>query len=377
MSDLTKIWHYNRPQLAEKLVTRGQALERIALFGPRQTGKTSLLREEIMPLAEQKGMLAIYIECWADRADPLGSINYALQKALDRLAVPAAGIGRTLKTKVKKIGIASASLELGEEPARPMPTSKFLKVDALLTTILNETKQDVLLVFDEFQALASEAGADQSSAALRSTLTQASKRVGAIFSGSSEILLLETFSRTKAPLYGFANPEAYPLLDEKFVAHVIHKFKLATGRELAIGEAMHVFDRLGRQPEPFMNAVSNAMANSRWGLERGLRAMLDPTLKNKWTINWFGLTDVQRVALRLIFESRQATSRESLDWAATQLGQAKVQASTISRAIETLVERGLVERRQLDGGKGYRVGDPVMAAWLSENRLALTGKATG
>jgi uncharacterized protein len=371
MSELTKIWHYNRPKLAQKLVARAQALERVAPFGPRQTGKTSLLREEVMPLAEAKGMLAIYIECWADKADPLESINYALQKALDRLNVPAAGVGRTLKTIVKKVGIASASIELGEEPKRSLPASKFLQVDALLTSILNETKQNVLLVFDEFQALASAEEGDQATAALRSTLTQASKRVGAIFSGSSEVLLLQTFSRTKAPLYGFANPEAYPLLDEGFVAHVAQKFKAATGRELVMVEAMNIFDRLGRQPEPFLQAVSNAMANPKWGLESGLRAMLDPKAKNKWTINWYSLTDVQRVALRLVFENRTTTSKTSLDWVAVQLGQPKAQASTISRALEALAEKGLIERRQLDGKKGYRVSDPVMAAWLTENKRML------
>lgn len=316
-------------------------------------------------------MLAIYIECWADKADPLESINYALQKALDRMNVPAAGVGRTLKTIVKKVGIASASIELGDEPKRNLPASKFLQVDALLTSILNETKQNVLLVFDEFQALASAEEGDQATAALRSTLTQASKRVGAIFSGSSEVLLLQTFSRTKAPLYGFANPEAYPLLDERFVAHVAQKFKAATGRELVMVEAMNIFDRLGRQPEPFLQAVSNAMANPKWRLESGLRAMLDPKAKNKWTINWYSLTDVQRVALRLVFENRATTSKTSLDWVAVQLGQPKAQASTISRALEALADKGLIERRHLDGKKGYRVSDPVMAAWLTENKRML------
>ena len=47
-------------------------------------------------------------------------------------------------------------------------------------------------------------------AALRAALTQASGRVGVIFSGSSEVLLLQAFSRAKAPLYGFAQAQAYP-----------------------------------------------------------------------------------------------------------------------------------------------------------------------
>jgi DNA-binding transcriptional ArsR family regulator len=366
MSELTHLWRYDRPVLAKSLVARAQTHERIALFGPRQTGKTSLLREEVMPLAEKAGMLPVYIECWADKADPLGSINYGLQKAIDQLTV-GKGIARTLRTDVKKIGVVGTSIDFGEKPSRKIPDNKFLQVDALLTVLLNETKQDVLLVFDEFQALATGADAERSTAALRATLTQASKRVGVIFSGSSQVLLLETFSRARAPLYGFANPEPYPLLDEKFIAHVARKFHAATARELDPKAAMAVFDRLGRQPEPFLHAVGNTMAQAKWCIEQGMQAMLDPRVQNKWTVNWFSLTDMQRVALRLVFEGRQPSAKESLERAALLLGQEKVQGSTVTRALEALAERGLVERGVVEGDRGYRVIDPVMAAWLSTN----------
>ena len=151
MTDLTAIWRFNRPKLAAQLAERAMARERIALFGPRQTGKTSLLREEVMPLLTKQGAYPIYIECWADKTDPLGSINYSLQKALDNLLVEPAGLTRKLKTPVKKIGVAGASLEFGDDPSRRVPGSKYLQVDAILTRLLEETKKKVVLIFDEFQ----------------------------------------------------------------------------------------------------------------------------------------------------------------------------------------------------------------------------------
>ena len=266
MTDLTALWHFNRPKLAAQLADRARAKERIALFGPRQTGKTSLLREEVMPLLEKQGAYAVYIECWADKMDPLGSINYALQKALDNLLVEPAGLKRKLKTPVTKVGMAGASLEFGEDAVRRIPVSKYLQVDALLTRLLEETKKTLVLIFDEFQAVATGPDADAASAALRAALTQASKRVGVIFSGSSEVLLLEAFARSKAPLYGFANPEPYPLLDESFVAHVGRQFKKATGRELDLEKAINAFRQLGHLPEPFLNAVANEGKASMVGL---------------------------------------------------------------------------------------------------------------
>lgn len=376
MTDLTSLWYFTRPKLAARLADRVFAHERVALFGKRQTGKTTLLREEVMPEVTARRGLPIYVECWADKNDPLGSINYALQKALDTLLVEPTGIKRKLNTPVRKIGVAGATVEFADPPTRQIPQSKYLQVDALLSRILEETKKPVLLVFDEFQAVATGPNADAASAALRAALTQASKRVGVIFSGSSEVMLLESFSRSKAPLYGFANPEPYPLLGDDFVAHIARKYKAATSRELPQVDAVRVFDQLGHQPEPFLNAVANTMANARWRLDDGLNAMLDPTVRNKWTINWFSLTDLQRVAIRVVFDGKAPTSAETVRDAAQQLGQAQVSPSSMLRAVEALVAKGLVEAEITAQGKRYVVDDPVMRSWLTRNR-ALPVKTPG
>ena len=368
MTDLTALWRYVRPKLALSLVDRVLAHHRIALFGPRQTGKTTLLREEVMPLIEERGALPIYLECWADKTDPLGSINYAMRKALDTLKVGPRGLRRTARTPIRKLGVAGASLELADEPSRNQPVSPFLLFDALLTELLDETKQDLVLIFDEFQAVAHGPQSDAVAAALRAALTQVSRRVGAVFSGSSETMLLETFSRSKAPLYGFANPEPYPLLAEDFIGHVIKKYRLATGRDLNPVDALRVLQMLGSQPEPFLNAVGNTMSNPKWRLDDGLKAMLDPGVRNKWTINWSTLTDLQRATLRLVFEQRQPTAAQSLEWLAAQLQEKKVQPSSVTRALEALQTKALVSRDTLQGSRSYVVSDPVMVAWLTQNR---------
>jgi uncharacterized protein len=368
VTDLTTLWRFERPKLAAAVADRALAHQRSALFGPRQTGKTTLLRGEVMPLVEARGGLAIYIECWADKADPLGSINYSMRKALDNLKVSPRGIGRTARTPLRKVGLAGASIELADTPVRQQPASPFLLFDALLTELLHETKQDLVLIFDEFQAVAHGPQADAVAGALRAALTQASQRVGAIFSGSSEALLLESFSRSKAPLYGFASPEPYPLLREDFVGHVAKKYRLATGRELNPVDGLRVLQLLGSQPEPFLNAVGNTMSNPKWHLDDGLKAMLDPGVRNKWTINWTSLTELQRAALRLVFERRPPTAAQSLEWVAAQLNETKVQASSVTRAIEALQTKGLVSRESERGSRAFIVSDPVMVAWLTQNR---------
>jgi len=88
-----------------------------------------------------------------------------------------------------------------------VPDRPALLLDSLLTQILEETPHDVVLVFDEFQAIATVKNGPQISASLRAALTQADKRIGAVFSGSSDVQLLDMFSRASTPLYGFARTE--------------------------------------------------------------------------------------------------------------------------------------------------------------------------
>lgn len=366
MADLTSLWHFSRPKLAGQLATRLIQHQRVAMFGPRQTGKTTLLREEVMPAVEKAGALPVYIECWADKSSPLSSINYALKKALESLTLAPGKRGRQLvNTPVRKIAVAGVSLEMGDMPERDIPDNPYLAFDALLTRLLEAANRDLVLVFDEFQAIAEAEGAVDIAAALRAALTQASSRVGVVFSGSSQQLLLEMFSRAQTPLYNFANAEPYPLLKEDFVGHVAKHFMAATQRDFNHAMALQVLESVGHQPAPFLNAVGNAMSKPGWSVEDGMAAMLDPALVNKWSSAWNGLTDLQRFVLRAAHEGLQLTSAATLGRAARELAQSKVQASSVTRAVEALIGQGLVDRSP--GSRQVLISDPVMAAWLSHN----------
>ena len=367
MSDLTQAWHYARAPLATALGKRLLAHERIAMFGPRQTGKTTLLRDEVIPHVQSRGAVAVYIDCWMDMDDPLQGINYALQKALEGLSVKPRGARRTGSTPVKRLGVMGASIDLGDPPKRQTPTRPALILDSLLTQILEETTHDVVLVFDEFQSIASAKNGPQIAASLRAALTQANKRIGAIFSGSSDVQLLDLFSRTNTPLYGFAKTEGYEPLGLDFIGFVARKFREATRRDLNQVLAQETFRRLGSQPEPFLHAVSLVMANPTWTLDRALDEMLSQQSPNKWSATWRGLTGLQQVALRLVFEDRPPTAADSVAWAAAQLG-ARVAPSSISRALEALAAKGMLERRT--DGRGWVLIDPVQRAWLERNGQA-------
>ena len=366
VTDLTRLWHYLRPELAQSLAQRLVNHDRFAMFGPRQTGKTTLLRDEVMPELIKAGVLPVYIECWADRSDPLASINYALQRELSNIEVPKSVTKRAAMTPVKKLGALGVSVEFGDDARRATAATPHLMFDSLLNSLLDASGKDVVLIFDEFQVVAKVQDGDNIGAAIRAALTQVSTRVGAIFSGSSDTELIRMFAQAQTPLYGFASAEAYKLLDVDFVGHVAREFHRATKRELGQVDAQRVFDLMGHQPEPFLQAVSITMAKPGWTLDMAIADMLSPTAKSKWSITWYDLTPLQRAALKLVFDGKPPSSADSRAWAARETQQKSVIASTIMRAHEALVEKQLIARDPV--GRTYQLIDPVMKAWLKANK---------
>jgi hypothetical protein len=371
MIQLDALWHFSRPALAQALADKLARHQRIAMFGPRQTGKTTLLREEVMPALAARGLLPVYIDCWADRKDPMGSINHALTKRLEEvLLAPGRAGKRAGRTPVKKFGLMGASIELGELPERSLPDSPTLRFDTLLTRLLEAAKTDVVLVFDEFQAIAEAPGADHIAAGLRAALQQAHKRVGVVFSGSSEIELLKLFTTSKAPLFQFAGTEAYALLREDFVGHVAAKFKAATRRDFNQALALRLLESFGHQPAPFLSAIASMVATPAMSLDQARAHVLDARTPSIWTVAWRGLTPLQRGVLRLAAHQARPTAEASLKALSAQLGQATTATSSVNRALQALVDKGLVDR----SGSSYTVSDPVMLAWLQSNEaLSIRG----
>ncbi|MGT2491265.1 hypothetical protein ACU4GD_13990 [Cupriavidus basilensis] len=78
---------------------------------------------------EKRGSFPFTRISWLNQAAPLAAINHALEEALDDLTVPTTRAGKIGKTPVKRIGMLSASVELGEEPTRrKLPDDPALRV---------------------------------------------------------------------------------------------------------------------------------------------------------------------------------------------------------------------------------------------------------
>lgn len=60
----------------------------------RRTGKTTFLRQDLIPALEVRGALVIYVDLWSDvQASPAALVHSALATALGELQKPARGCG--------------------------------------------------------------------------------------------------------------------------------------------------------------------------------------------------------------------------------------------------------------------------------------------
>lgn len=367
---LVEPWYFRRPALAAHLLTLlldGPG-DPLALVGERRIGKTSHLLLEVLPAARARGLLGVYVDIFQHRSDPLAAINYALQEAIDDLIVPASAPGRRLKTAVKKVGAASFSLELGDEPVRRRPEDPFLLVDWLLKTLLRAARRPVLLVFDEIQELATAAHGEPVISALRSAITKSRSQVRVIFTGSSQEKLLELFSRSRAALYEGASTLPFPHLGADFIAFMAAQCRQRFRKRMPAHELASAFERLQRQPRALIDLVLLHASGDAEELADTLEAHVQAQLTGgRYEALWVQLKPLQQRICERVARGDDVTSLAARQAYANGSDRAQTPPGTVHDALRTLLATHLLNKAA--GGRGaYRIDDPLFALWLQQPR---------
>ena len=365
-------WYFERPTLARKyldLLLGGHG-DPLALFAPRRVGKTSFLLHELAGEAAGNGFAPVYIDVWQNRSDALSAINYALQEALDDLSVPSSTTGRRLKTAVKKVGIAGASLELGEEPARRRPAEPALLIDWLLKSLVREARKPVFLMFDEVQELAQVRGGEFVVAALRSAITKSRNSIRVIFTGSSQEQLLELFSRSRAALYEGASLVRFPLLDRQFIEFVASRVKQRYRTTVSVKELEAAFEKLHFQPRALLDLTFVYCASDHKSLASILNEQWEALLEGSdFDRLWKALKPLQQKICRRIALGQEYSSQAArLEYAGGKDRMApEMSPGTVSSTIKQLQKAHLIARAS--SGRGtYLLEDPLFAEWIRRTK---------
>jgi len=385
---------FRRPDLARNIVDGlvGSGLQDytsgLFLAAPRRTGKSTFLREDLIPECESRGWLAVYVDLWANKdKDPAELIASAIAGAL----VP---FEKGIRKLAKSVGIEKLNFlrTLSWDFSKPQ-----LPVGATLTQALellhNAAGTPVVLVIDEAQhALTTEAGVNAMFAlkAARDQLNQGREgEVGGlrlVFTGSNRDKLAHLVIGRTQPFYG-SSITPFPLLAKAFTqAYTAHlNAHLAQTNQFVAEDIDQVFELVGRRPEMLRSIIGEV------ALELGEASNLSELLRNSaeilragvWTefeSAWNGLTVPQRAVLEVMVERSQANEVFAPFTDATLTAVAKAMESmgsdtvpgtqTIQSCIDALRDKELVWKSNRGA---YALEDNTFGDWLTHRRRTAAG----
>lgn len=317
-----------------------------ALLGPRQYGKTSVLRRLAADLSAVETI-------WVDLYGAVTHADLAVMfaQALTAADPPVRTVADRLAVKAG-INLGAVNLELSRRPSeRHDPRARYR--DLVDLTVQAARSTPVLLVLDEFQAIGRVA---QAAAVLRSALQHHYRDMAIVFAGSEPSLMRDLFALDDQPFFGQADIVTIKPLSLEAVHDIVHRGFAATGLD-ASGLPGSIFTLTAGHPQRTMMAADAAWRRSRsddrpddvWPLAlEDLRASVDSTLSARFVE--FG-TDQQKV-LRLVAHG------EALFGTGGDRLQLSSGGGTAAR--DRLLAEGKVVRRDGD----LTVTDPLLADWL-------------
>ena len=215
------------------------------LSGVRRTGKTTFLRQDLIPALEADGAIVIYVDLWSDTSvSPSALLHRAVRAKLAELQDPLSAAFSVLK-KVVSAEVAAHGFKfkfdlskLGEQGGPTLAEA--------FTEVVEQAGADLVLIVDEVQqTLASEDGLSMMLAlkAARDAINLSPNLPGHflfIGTGSNRALVQELLARRNMAFQG-AQSLPYPLLGDDFVSHLLTRLRLPGSKTAP---------RMPRQPRP-------------------------------------------------------------------------------------------------------------------------------
>jgi hypothetical protein len=371
--ELDDPWRYPRPDLATHYVARllDAPARPLALFGPRQIGKTYFLTHDLRAQAEQAGLRSIYIDLWS-QADPLGAINTALSSVLRALALR---LGETAVTRVGALGVsvglaAPAALAPAGDAAAWM-AAQFAELRRL------EPDRPVLMMLDEAQTLARGGRGDAAMKAVRALFNAHPGGLLLLLTGSSRSQLLALVGDHSRTAFKLAAQVDFPLLGMGFLGFVAQRYRLATGRDLALPELDWAFGQLLHRPGELIDFIRYWIADVpgtdlRAALA-GFQARAQP--QAAFEQRWAALTPLQQALLLALARDLKPFAADTRQALAAALGvEGPLPGGTLSRALQALEDEHLLAR---EGRGRYAFHDAQLQAWLQQQPLPAAMQALG
>jgi uncharacterized protein len=360
---LTDTWHFARPDTAEHYgrLLADAPRRPLAIFGPRQVGKTHFLTHDVIEAARRRGWEPIYVDLWG-QADPLGAVNTALAAVLRRLSL-AAG-----RTPVTAIGLLGASIGL----AAPAPLATPPDPAATLATQFNELvrlqpAKPALLMLDEAQTLIRPGAGDLAMKAIRALFNSHPGSVLLMFTGSSKSQLMSLVGDHSKTAFKLAAHMDFPALGIGFVGFVAQRYREITGREIAVVELDGAFAQLLHRPGEMIDFLRFMITETEGANVPAALALFKA--RNRPDLGfqqqYDGCTTVQQAVLLEVAAGSKLFSKDTRERIARRTaGPVAIAPASVHNALAQLEGKGLLTKSPQRGH--YLFDDDQLREWVDK-----------
>lgn len=341
-----------------------QQAVKIVVYAPRNYGKTSVIKNVIIEEFRRR-----HKRCFVFFADLLSvrsleSLTIRLRTAFEHSIAESFPVKNLLENARHFLsalrpelsmdpltGTPSLSLRVAEEPAGQTIRTIFRHMGKILEEIPG------LIVLDEFQDVAA---IDEAPGILRSCFEEIASAPIVVL-GSKRHLLAPLFANPEAPLNGWGTDLEFSAIPyDEFHAYIQERFHQG-GLTISYENAKYLQDLMQRVPEA-VNRLCQQIMDLHADREIGkdiVAASLIQLLENRESryetyLGQFSSTE-GRVLIVLAREQAVAHPQSKRFLSATSLS-----ARAVGQIINRLMDRGVVDKI----GEGYRLSDPLLAAYL-------------
>lgn len=364
--DPENICNLDREQATlRRLVQQGA---RVVVYAPRNYGKTSVVKNVIIRefRNQHKRSFVYFADLLSVRS--LESLTTRLRTAFEHSfseSFPVRNILESARHFLSALrpelaidpltGSPSLSLRIEDDPAGQTIRSIFRHVGKIVHALPG------LIVLDEFQDVAA---IDEAPGIFRSCLEEIAS-APIIVMGSKRHLLAPLFAKPLAPLNGWGTDlEFSPIAYEEFHIYIQERIQ-ADGLTITLENAKYLQDLMQRVPEA-VNRLCQQIMDLHMDREIGpqiIAQSLMQLLENRGSryevyLGQFSPTESRVVTI--LAKERVVAHPQSK----TFLSAASLSARAVGQIIERLMDRGVVEKIE----QGYRLSDPLLAAYLRSYR---------
>ncbi len=340
------------------------------LAGPRRVGKSTFLIKDLIPEAQSRGWLTIYIDLWADKLmNPALLITEAIKTSI------ASHKGKltqlTKHVRLQKLSILK-TVEL--DFSKPGLPDSITLVD-LLNDLVRLSGKTVLLMIDEAQhALTTSHGVNAmfsiKSARDQINISHKTPDLMLVLTGSNRDKLAQLVIKKDQPFFG-SEVTAFPLLGRDYTDFFTDKVNhsLVANNQFSNDSMWEAFQLIGHRPEVLRQIVGRAAINheahSFSDLLKQDASIWCDQIWGEFRNDFNTLSPLHRAILTLLIKQGRMWSpfsEESMRYYKQAIQESALSVSSVQTAIQALREKGFIWQSSRGA---YALEDESFAEWFN------------